>query len=1122
MVVREGRTALGDRPDLAWGAEMSELLSGTPVVPEGTVTFLLTDVEGSTERWQTEPDAMAAAIARHYELLGEVVEAHHGARPTEQGEGDSIVAAFARPTDALRAALEGQRRLAAEPWPTGTPLLVRMAIHTGEARLRDESNYVGPAVIRTARLRAIAHGGQVVLSSAAADLMADALPREVELLDVGVHRLKDLARPERVWQLAHPDLERSFPPLRSLDATPNNLPIPLTTFIGRFDDIDTVVRLVLDNRLVTLMGAGGAGKTRLAQQVGGELAESFPDGVWWVDLVEVTEPELLPSAVSRTLSLPEDRADRLGGVARRLASMRALLIFDNCEHLVEASAQAADTILRTGVDVRVLATSRAPLNVPGELSWRVPQLGLPDLAAGTDVERALRSDAVRLFTDRARRVRTEFRLREDNVADVVAVCDRLDGIPLAIELAAARCKLLSPSQLLQGLNDAVGVLGSGPRTVDERHQTIERSIAWSHSLLSPTARVVLRRTGTFAGPFSLDAATAVIPDHEIDSSEVLAALEELVDQSLVQADEQGSEVRFRLLETVRQFARRELSAADETARLTARHAEYFQQRALALWPLFHDGLSAILDQVEVEHLDLAAMLDHLTEHGTAEDAVAVAMACLPALGVRHTAEAAALGERVAARVEPLSVLEGNLRLRLALADPMNQQHVAAGVAAAEATQDPDLARQAAYFGTWQAAGAEPTLEHRDRLEDRIRRLDEIGEGHFAYAHWTVATLDRGMGRLDDAVRAWRRSAAETRCRRCNTMVWSEGALLALARGDLGAAEAALERAWSFAVGVRDAGFSAHVRLTEVEVAAYRGSPWGAAVVERELAVGGGNPLALAYLSTARAIGAILDGRHDDVDHDLATGIEVLDDQWSKQNDSRLRQIAVHQARGELDAACRALDELEDLARRFDAGPGLLAGIAHRAAALALDRGDPATADDRAHESLVQAAMGPWPPLVVAALEVLSSVAVARESYAEAARLHGAAAHIRDEVGYRYDVEPERSRLARDLQSARLALGDEDFEAAVASARGLTLDDAIAYARRARGERKRPSHGWDGLTPMERQVADLAVAGLSNAQIAERLFIGRETVKTHLSNAYAKVGVANRTQLVADAAKHGIT
>ena len=352
MIVRDGATEHWDE------VVVSGLLAGGTVVPEGTVTFLLTDVERSTEGWEAEPDAMAAAIARHYEVLDEVVSAHHGVRPVEQGEGDSVVAAFSRASDAVLAALDAQRRLADETWPTRSALRVRMAVHTGEARLRDEGNYIGTAVIRTARMRSIAHGGQAVVSSATHDLVVDELPDDIELLDLGIHRLKDLARPEHVWQLTHPSLEATFPPLRSLDTLPNNLPVALSSFIGRTAEIDTVVRLVQDNRLVTLMGPGGAGKTRLAQQVGAELADLFRDGVWWVDLVEVTDPELLPSAISRALSFPEDRMDRIGGVARRLAAKRLLIILDNCEHLAGGCAEVSTEILRRCPDVAILATSR--------------------------------------------------------------------------------------------------------------------------------------------------------------------------------------------------------------------------------------------------------------------------------------------------------------------------------------------------------------------------------------------------------------------------------------------------------------------------------------------------------------------------------------------------------------------------------------------------------------------------------------------------------------------------------------------------------------------------------------------------------------------------------------------
>ncbi|MDQ3147089.1 MAG: LuxR family transcriptional regulator, partial [Actinomycetota bacterium] len=670
-------------------------------LPTGTVTFLLSDVEASTAHWDADADATAEAISRHYGLLDAAISAHGGVRPVEQGEGDSIVAAFSSASDAILAALDAQRSLLAEQWPTSAPLRIRIAVHTGEARLRDEGNYAGSAIIRTARLRAIAHGGQVVVSSAARDLVVDELGNGISLLDLGVHRLKDLSRPERVWQLVHPDLEMEFSPLRSLDVVPNNLPVSLSSFIGQFDAVETAARLLLDHRLVTLTGPGGAGKTRIAQQVGAEIAEAFPDGVWWIDLLGVDEPELVPSAISRATRLPEDRTDRLGGVARQLGSKQALLIFDNCEHLLDASAGAAACVLTSCPGVSVLATSRSPLSVPGEVGWRVPPLATPteESRCGPVVTLA-RFDAVRLFTDRATRARRGFRLTDENAADVAGICVRLEGIPLAIELAAARCRVLSPAQILDGLDDSMGLLAGAQHGVVPHHQAIDASIRWSHSLLNGQQQLLLRRLAAFAGPFTLEAAQAVTTDEQLDAGSVLALLEALVDQSLVQMDDVGTVARFRMLEVVRQFARRELDAAGEVHALATRHGDYFAARGRSLWPLFEPNMSGLLDQADAEYQDLREMLSHFERHASPEEHADVAMACLPAMGVRHMAEAAAIGDRVAGRVEEMSVLGGRLHLQLALVDPTMPRHVEIAVAAAEATGDRDLGAHAAFWAAW--------------------------------------------------------------------------------------------------------------------------------------------------------------------------------------------------------------------------------------------------------------------------------------------------------------------------------------------------------------------------------------------------------------------------------------
>ena len=384
-------------------------VAGEFALPVGTVTFLLTDVEGSTSAWQAAPGVMGQAIARHYEILDAAVAAHGGVRPQEQGEGDSIVGAFGRASDALTAAVAAQQALGAERWPDGLtgPLRVRMAIHTGEAQMRDEANYVGQAIIRTARLRAIAHGGQLLVSQAVRDLVIDQLGDRVELVDLGLHRLKDLARPEHVWQVAATGLACEFPPLKSLDAVPNNLPMELSSFVGRKSEIGVVGGLVAGNRLVTVMGSGGAGKTRLAQQVAAQLSGDFPDGTWWVELASV-DASAVRAAIASVVSIQEP--DRL---VERLAG-RMLLVLDNCEHVLDVVAPLVHQIMLKCHDVSILATSRGALDVPGEVTWRVPPLGTPTVGEPVPIERLAQFDAVRLFVDRAVRARPNFALTTEN------------------------------------------------------------------------------------------------------------------------------------------------------------------------------------------------------------------------------------------------------------------------------------------------------------------------------------------------------------------------------------------------------------------------------------------------------------------------------------------------------------------------------------------------------------------------------------------------------------------------------------------------------------------------------------------------------------------------------------
>lgn len=466
-------------PSLTW-----DDLGVVELLPTGTVTLLLADVEGSTRLWETRPEEMTAALVQLNKTVNEAIASHDGVRPLEQGEGDSFVAAFARASDAVACALELQRAPLA-------PIRLRIGIHTGEIQLRDDANYAGPTINRTARLRDLAHGGQTVLSGVTESLVVDRLPEDVWLADLGSHPLRDLPRPERVVQVCHPDLRNEFPPLRVRTAVvAQNLPAQLTSFVGRQAQLGELRDIVTANRLVTLTGAGGAGKTRLAVESAARVAADFSDGVWYVDLAPITIPEVAPVTVARTLGLPDQPGrSTMDLLVRFFGDKKILLLLDNCEHLLDACGAMAIELLAACPQLTILATSREPLGLPGELSWRVPSLSLAD-------------EAIELFTDRARRARPEFVVTEENRALLEQICERLDGMPLAIELAAARVRALSLHQIVDSLHDRFRLLTGGARTAVRRQQTLRASVDWSHALLTEPEQVLFRRLAAFAGPVS--------------------------------------------------------------------------------------------------------------------------------------------------------------------------------------------------------------------------------------------------------------------------------------------------------------------------------------------------------------------------------------------------------------------------------------------------------------------------------------------------------------------------------------------------------------------------------------------------------------------------------------------
>lgn len=540
--------------------------------PTGTITFLFTDIEGSTARWDRDRDAMRAALARHDALLREAIVARGGF--VFKTVGDAFCAAFETAPSAVNAALDAQRALQTEDFSAVGGVRVRMAIHSGTAQERD-ADYFGPAVNRVARLLALGYGGQVLVSRTAADLLQAELPTECSLRDLGDHQLKDLTRSERVYQLIAPDVLTTFPALRSVASYPNNLPPQLTSFVGREQELAQLHALVQDHRLVSLVGAGGAGKTRCAIVVGAESLERFRDGVWLVELAAISDPQLVQAETARTLGIRETPNRPLEtALLESLERQELLLMLDNCEHVIEPVRSIVAAILRGCSAVRVLCTSRESLGIAGERAFRMPSLAVPPAGEAPSAEAALRYDAVALFADRAQASNARFALTDREVPVVIEIAQRLDGIPLAIELAAARINVLSARQLAQKLNERFRVLTGGDRSALPRHQTMRALIDWSYDLLSQDERRFFRKLSIFAGGFTLESAAAVCSDDPADEIAALELLTSLVDKSLVQVDA-AVDARYRLLESTRQYAREKLDESGEYAAVASAHARAF-------------------------------------------------------------------------------------------------------------------------------------------------------------------------------------------------------------------------------------------------------------------------------------------------------------------------------------------------------------------------------------------------------------------------------------------------------------------------------------------------------------------------------------------------------------------
>ena len=594
-------------------------------LPSGTVTFLFTDIERSTQLMQEMGEKYVQAQVEHHKILRAAFQS--GAGRELRTEGDSFFCVFESALDACGSAAQAQREFAVHAWPDDKPIRVRIGLHTGEAPIVG-NEYIGLDVHHAARVAAAAHGGQVVLSDVTRSLVESSLPKDLTLRDLGMHRLKDLARAERLFQLVIEGAPDTFPALRTLDSTPNNLPTQLTSFIGREDQVIEARRLLLGTRLMTLTGPGGIGKTRLSLQIAAEAVQGFPDGVYFVPLSAVRDPELVPSAIAQAIGISV-AGNRLpiDAVIDYLRDKKVLLVLDNLEQLLPQGAPVVTQIIQASPGLKVVASSRAALHVYGEQELAVEPLRIPDLKALPSLAALSQYEAVRLFIERAVAAKHDFRVTNENAPAIAGICERVDGLPLAIELAAARVKLFNPQALLARLETSVSILGAGSRDLPSRQQTLKGAIAWSYDLLQEPLKRLFSRFSVFARGANIEQAEAVCGRATEPGVDVLAGLEELADQSLLRRLPEPLEPRLLMLQVIREFGSERLAETGESEAVHDRHAAAYLALAESAAPhYFGADQRQWLDRIELDQDNFRAAFDWSMSHGDAQRALCLGAA----------------------------------------------------------------------------------------------------------------------------------------------------------------------------------------------------------------------------------------------------------------------------------------------------------------------------------------------------------------------------------------------------------------------------------------------------------------------------------------------------------------
>jgi predicted ATPase/DNA-binding CsgD family transcriptional regulator len=1058
----------------------------------------------------------AAAAARAY----------YGAGLAHHADGDHV-ALFARASDAAACALAIQHTLTADAVPAG------IAVHTSQAGLAGHVGYSGPGADRCAALARIAWAGQVLLSQASAALVAGGPPASTDLADLGWHRLADLGPAEHVWQLGHPDLHTAFPALRSLGTYRHNLPVELTSFVPRDAELAELTTLIAEARLVTLTGSGGCGKTRLALHAAAARVGAHADGVWLAELASLRDPAQVAASIAEVLQVRQRGPDSgAAELAAAIGPRELLLVLDNCEHLIHWCAEVADSLLRACPQLRILATSREPLSVPGEVTWRVPSLPFPTGTSLVPPEDLVGFEAVRLFTERARLARPRFALTEENAAAVAAICARLDGIPLAIELAAARARVFSAAQIAAGLADRFQLLTSGARTAVPRQQTLEASVAWSYDLLAEPERAVLRQLSVFSGGFTLEAAGAVAAGAG-QPEEILSLISQLADKSLIVAAEDGhggredgTGDRFRMLETIRDYAAVHLLEAGEAAGTQARHFGFFSRLA-DLRPgededSYCKRLRADYDNIRVAlgwasgQYDpelLLGLATRLVVFWSASTHLAEAVQWLRTATERGQDADPGLRARALGALTQIASLALDLPVAFAAGTE--------GLAVLRQLDDKEgIVMTLTSLGSSATLMGEPEAG-RPYLQEAIALAEEIGDQRaLAYAlavRGRAATMfpaDRPAGR--GALRQSIEVARQCGARHVEGVALGVLGVLSSLDGRPRDGIPPLTEALPLLREAGDVFFLSLSLIGLVQSLSLSGDYDEAIAPCRELdSISGQLGAAQLYFAPcARGFAAYSRG-------DWPEAIRSFREQLTFFSPVRMGGMWVgHLAwaeflAGEQETARQRLDEFiasSDPGRISLALPWAVRAVIARAS------GEHEVAAELAQQAIAAAPADPFGDTTV--LECLAVAAAVRADDGQhelAIRLAAAVAASADNTGVR---QPPSVRELIDpvLQACRETLGADGFDSAWSQGQGLTFAQAVAYVTRGRGPRARPALGWGSLTPTELTVAKAVAEGLSNPQIAARMFISRRTVTTHLTSIFHKLGIASRAELAARATR----